>query len=66
MAIKKIEALVEKYILLDLLLFKIVSNPDKEATVLAIPEVWLILITLSFKSVCRTSGSDKAIFNDKQ
>ena len=35
-AIKKTEALTEKYILLDLLLFKIVSNPDKEATVLAI------------------------------
>ena len=39
MAIKKIEALAEKYILLDSLLFKIVSNPDKEATVLAIQEV---------------------------
>ena len=32
MAIKNIEALAEKYILLDLLLFKIVSNPDKEAS----------------------------------
>ena len=39
MAIKKVEVLAEKYILLDLLLFKIVSNPDKEASVLAIPEV---------------------------
>ena len=38
-AIKKIEALAEKYILLDSLLFKIVTNPDKEATVLAIPEI---------------------------
>ena len=38
-AIKKVQALAEKYILLDLLLFKIVSNPDKEAAVLAIPEV---------------------------
>ena len=37
--IKKVEALAEKYILLDLLLFKIVSNPDKEAAVLAIPGV---------------------------
>ena len=37
--IKKVEALVEKYILLDWLLFKIVSNPVKEASVLAIPEV---------------------------
>ena len=38
-AITKVEALAKKYILLDLLLFKILSNPDKEATVLAIPEV---------------------------
>ena len=30
--------LAEKYILLDSLLFKIVLNPDKDATVLAIPE----------------------------
>ena len=32
------EALVEKYILLDLLLFKITVMPDKEATILAILE----------------------------
>ena len=37
--IKKIKALAEKDILLDSLLFKIVSNPDKEATVLAISEI---------------------------
>ena len=36
---KKVKALVEMYILLDSLLFKIVSNPNKEATVLTIPEV---------------------------
>ena len=29
-AIKKVKALAEKYILLDLLLFKIVSNPTKK------------------------------------
>ena len=39
MAIKKVKALAEKYTLLDLLLFKIVSNQDKEDAVLAIPEV---------------------------
>ena len=39
MAIKKVKALVEKYILLNSLLFKIVSNPDKGTTVLVIPEV---------------------------
>ena len=38
-AIKKVEALAEKYILLDSLLFKIVSTPDKESAVLAMPEM---------------------------
>ena len=38
-AIKKVEVLVEKYILLDSLLFKIVSTPDKKAAMLAIPEM---------------------------
>ena len=37
--IKKVKALVEKYVLLDSLLFKIVSTPDKELTVLAIQEM---------------------------
>ena len=37
-AIRNVEALVEKYILLDALLFKITSTPDKETAVLAIPE----------------------------
>ena len=39
MAIKMIEVLAEKYILLDSFLFKILSNLDKEMAVLAIPEV---------------------------
>ena len=37
MAIKTVKALAEEYILPYLLLFKIVSKPYKEATVLAIP-----------------------------
>ena len=37
-AIKKVEALAEKYILLDSLLFKIISTLEKERAVLAIPE----------------------------
>ena len=36
-AIRKVETLAEKYILLDLLLFKI--TPEKETAVLAVPEV---------------------------
>ena len=35
----KVEALAEKYILLDLLLFKVVSTSDKEMAVLAILEM---------------------------
>ena len=37
--IRKVEALAEKYILLDLLLFKITVTPDKEAAVLTISEM---------------------------
>ena len=37
--IRKIEVLVKKYILLDSLLFKISTTPDKETVVLAIPEM---------------------------
>ena len=33
------ETLVEKYILLDSLLFKIVTTPEKETTLLTIPEI---------------------------
>ena len=37
--IQKVEMLAEKYILLDSLFFKIVSNPEKKAALLAIPEI---------------------------
>ena len=38
-AIGKVEMLAERYILLDSLLFKIVTTPEKETVLLAIPEV---------------------------
>ena len=38
-AIYKVEALVEKYILLESLLFKLVTTPKKETTLLAIPKI---------------------------
>ena len=38
-AIQKVETLAEKYILLDSLLFKIVTTPEKETALLAIPEI---------------------------
>ena len=37
--IKKVETLAESFVLLDSLLFKLVTTPDKEASVLAIPEI---------------------------
>ena len=38
-AVKKVETLAESFVLLDLLIFKLVTTTDKEAAVLAIPEV---------------------------
>ena len=38
-SIKKVETLAENFILLDSLLFKLVTIPDKEAALLAIPEI---------------------------
>ena len=35
---RKVEILAEKYILLDSLLFKLITNPGKEAVLLVIPE----------------------------
>ena len=50
MAIKMVEALVEKYILLDSLLFKV--NPGKETLVLAVPEACIdTIITLYHSSL---------------
>ena len=38
-SIKKVETLAENFILLDSLLFKLVTTPDKEAALLAIPKI---------------------------
>ena len=38
-AIKKVETLAESFVLLDSLVFKLVTTPDKEAAILAIPEI---------------------------
>ena len=50
MAIKRVETLAEKYILLDSLLFKV--NPEKETVVLAVPEACIDkIITLYHSSL---------------
>ena len=46
--IRKVEALAEKYILLDSLLFKINTTPDKETAVLAVPETCVDSSLISF------------------
>ena len=60
-AMKKVELLAEKYILLDSLLFKLTTIPGKETALLAIPETCAdkIIILLSFKLICRISRSHK-------
>ena len=38
-SVKKVETLAESFVLLDSLIFKLVTTPNKEAAVLAIPEI---------------------------
>ena len=40
-SVKKVETLVESFVLLDSLIFKLVMMPDKESAVLAIPEIYI-------------------------
>ena len=65
LAIKKLEALAERYVLLDSLLFRI--NPEKETAVLAIPEecVDKIITLYHKKSICRTPRSNQNISNNQ-
>ena len=50
--IQKVEILAERYVLLDLLLFKIITTPEKEMALLAIPEVCVDkIITLYHSSL---------------
>ena len=62
-AIRKVETLAERYILLDSLLFKI--TPEKETAVFVVPETYAdkIITLISFQSICRISGCHKNIFN---
>ena len=51
-SIKKVETLAESFVLLDSLIFKLVTMPDKEAAVLAIPEICIDkIITLYHTSL---------------
>ena len=51
-SINKVKTLAESFVLLDSLIFKLVTMPDKEAAVLAIPEIWIDkIITLYHTSL---------------
>ena len=52
-AIKKVETLAESFVLLDSLIFKLVTTPDKETAVLAIPEICVDYITQAYSQVIR-------------
>ena len=53
-SIKKVETLAESFILLDSLIFKLVTMPDKEAALLAIPEICVDkIIALYHASLCQ-------------
>ena len=62
-AIRKIEMLAERYILLDSLLFKI--TPEKKTAVLAVPEMCAdkMYNLIPFQFVSRTPGCHKNILN---
>ena len=63
----KVEAIVENSILLYSLLFKLVTMPEKEAALLAIPEICVNKIIILYHSSLfyRTSGSDKNIYHNR-
>ena len=51
-AIHKVETLPRKYILLESLLFKLITTPEKETAILAIPEICVNkIITLCHSSL---------------
>ena len=60
-SIKKVETLAESFILLDSLIFKLVTMPDKEAAILAIPEICQNHCIIPYKSICRSSRCSENI-----
>ena len=63
----KVEALAESFILLDSLLFKLVTIPDKEKALLAIPETCADKIIELYHTsfICRTSRSKQNLFDNQ-
>ena len=67
-SIRKVETLAKSFVLLDSLIFKLVTTPDKEAAVITIPEICIdkIIAYIPHKSICRSSGcSENISYNEK-
>ena len=62
-AMKRVELLAERYILLDSFLFKLTTIPGKETAMLAIPEICAEKnnYPVPLKFICRTPRSHKNI-----
>ena len=60
-SIKKVKTLPENFILLVSLLFKLVTTPEKETALLAIPEICMdkIIAFIPCESICRSSRCSK-------
>ena len=65
---KKVETLVESFVLLDSLIFKLVMMPDKELAVLAIPEICVRqdYCIIPHKSICRSSRSSEDLSHNER
>ena len=67
-SVKKVETLAESFVLLDSLIFKLVTMPDKESAVLAIPEMCVakIIMFIPHKSICRSSRCSEDISHNER
>ena len=63
-SIKKVETLAESFVLLDSLIFKLVTTPDKEAALLAIPKICVDKI-IALYHVSLFTGPQGVMLKDK-
>ena len=65
-SIKKVKTLAESFVLLDSLIFKVVTMPDKESAVLAIPEICRQdYCIVPHKSIHRSSGCSENVSHNE-
>ena len=66
-SIKKVKTLAESFVLLDSLIFKLVTMSDKESAVLAIPEICIGQdhCIILHQSICRSPGCSENISHNE-